>query len=50
LANPAQYLSGWIILGLWKLDFGNGIKLGEFWENWENFGQLKDFWIFQFPP
>jgi hypothetical protein len=42
----AQYLSGWIFFGLWQWDW----KLGDFLLNWENVGELGDFWIFQFPP
>jgi hypothetical protein len=34
LADPAQYLSSWIIFGLWKLDFDDGIG------NWEIFGGI----------
>jgi hypothetical protein len=34
----------------WTLEIGlcrQDWKLGDFWVNWENFGQLGDFWIFQ---
>jgi hypothetical protein len=34
----AKYLPGWMIFGLWKLDFGSWI------ENWEIFGCLGEFW------
>jgi hypothetical protein len=38
LVDLAQYLSGWIIFGLWELDFDDGIGNWEIWVNWENFG------------
>jgi hypothetical protein len=41
IADPAQYLSGWIIFGLCKLDFGNGIgNIERFLGNWEIFASI----------
>jgi hypothetical protein len=44
LDDPEQFLSGWIIFGIWKLDLEIGRILGESGEFWV-IGRFLDFAI-----